>query len=392
MPLTQPSSTQPASAQALAAQLSAAAHAGKTVEVAGGGSKVLAGGPICSCDVQISTLGLNRILHYERNDLTISVEAGLRWSDLQDHLAQHGQMIALDSQFSAHSTVGGVLATDLSGPLRKRFGTARDQVIGMSFALVDGRMVRAGGMVVKNVAGLDLAKLLIGSYGTLAVMTSVNFRVHPKPQGTRTFLFSCRSVEDALNRRDHILNSPLHPWAVELLSPTVSARLGRRGILLAVRAAGSSSVLARYERELAADEQLAGSDDAEFWTLLSNFTSDFLCRNPSAVVIRLTTPPSKLGGLLRHGSLSYLSQAGSGITDAYFDAWPVAAPFWALAQQEKWRAVIAFAPNSIRSSQNPLWLRSGSPAFDHGFAMMEKVKLMFDPGKLLNPKRLYGCF
>src|SRR3569833_2365954 len=118
------------------------------------------------------------LLHYEPNDLTVSVEAGTRWSELQKTLAKNRQRIALDPPFAADATVGGVVASNTSGPLRKQFGTARDLVIGMQFATLEGKLVRTGGMVVKNVAGLDMGKLMVGSFGTLAVITSVNFRLH----------------------------------------------------------------------------------------------------------------------------------------------------------------------------------------------------------------------
>src|SRR5581483_1665562 len=188
-------------------------------------------GPDPHADLVISAAGLRRVLQYEPNDLTISVEAGMRFGELQAVLAERGQMIALDPPFCTQATVGGVIAANSSGSMRQAFGTARDLVIGMSFAMLDGKIVKTGGMVVKNVAGLDMGKLMIGSFGTLAAITSVNFRLHSRPEQMRTFVFSFDSLDAAIEKRDAILGSVLQPTAIDLVSSD--------GYLLAVRAGGS---------------------------------------------------------------------------------------------------------------------------------------------------------
>ena len=380
---------QPSTQQELVTLLQNASGRGQTIRLRGNNSKCLAAGPVLSADVTISTLGLNRILQHERDDLTISVEAGMRFSELQKYLRQHSQMIALDPPFSADATVGGIVAADSSGPLRKRFGTVRDQVIGLTLVTVDGRIVKAGGMVVKNVAGLDISKLMIGSFGTLAAIASVNLRVHPRPAATETFLFSFRDVEAALARRDQITLSPLTPISIELFSPTAAARLNRRHFLLAVRAAGSSTVLARYARELTPDETLSGNDDAAFWNLTANYTSDFLARNPNGTVLRLGTPLTALAELFRIGSGTYVSHAASGITYAYCNGWQSCQILWAAASKAGWSVVIAFAPDAVRA-EKALWPTPLSAERANDFAMMKQVKSMFDPGSLLNRSRLYG--
>ncbi len=381
---------QPSSAEKLAEQLKSYVEAGQRVALFGNNSKLLAAGPVLESDVQISTLALSRVLNYERNDLTVSVEAGMRFSALQEFLQANDQMIALDPPFFDECTLGGVIATDYSGPLRRRFGTARDQVIGMSFATLDGRLVRAGGMVVKNVAGLDMAKLLIGSFGTLAAITSVNLRVHPRPKQVRTFVFSFRTVGDAVEKRNQVVQSVFAPWAIELFSPPAAVRLGHRGVVLAIRAAGSSAVLDRFSTELACDSVLSGEEDHAFWRLASNFTSDFLTGNPSGIVVRLGTALSDIAAIFQLGSGAYVSHAGSGITDAYFTSWQAVPPLWSLAQQKKWDAVVAFAPSAIRQEKK-LWLRSSAAGASSGFGMMGRLKQMFDPANLLNRSRLYGC-
>ena len=139
-------------------------------------------GPIEPADEQVSTSALGRVLQYEPRDLTISVEAGLPWRELTRVLAENRQMVPLDPPFGADATVGGVVASNSCGPRRRLYGSARDLVIGMKFATLEGKVVQSGGMVVKNVAGLDMAKLMIGSFGTLAAIAVVNFKVQPMPE------------------------------------------------------------------------------------------------------------------------------------------------------------------------------------------------------------------
>ena len=123
-------------------------------------------GPVSDAAVRISTTELKKVLSYEPQDLTVSVEAGLPWPEFAAILAANHQMVPLDPPFAAGATVGGVVAANSNGPRRRLYGTARDLVIGMKFATLEGKIVQSGGMVVKNVAGLDMAKLMIGSFGT----------------------------------------------------------------------------------------------------------------------------------------------------------------------------------------------------------------------------------
>src|SRR5437762_11644002 len=129
----------PASAKDLAEALHQASSNARTVAVVGNDSKHLMGGPVLSTDLTISTAGLRRVLKYEPNDLTISVEAGMPFRELQEHLGRRKQMIALDPPFSGAATVGGVVASNGNGPMRRGFGTGRDRVIGMTFAMLDGK-------------------------------------------------------------------------------------------------------------------------------------------------------------------------------------------------------------------------------------------------------------
>src|SRR5260370_15307669 len=120
-------------------------------------------------------------------------------------------MIPLDPPFSDNATAGGILAANVRGPRRRLYGTARDMVIGMTFATLEGKLIRTGGMVVKNVAGLDMGKLMIGSFGTLAAIAIVNFRVHPVPPATRTYILEFDSIAALMAARDAVLKNQLQP-------------------------------------------------------------------------------------------------------------------------------------------------------------------------------------
>lgn len=379
----------PTSADEMSQALQHAASQSQTLTIVGNNSKRLMAGPVSSADVLISTAGLRRILQYERNDLTISVESGLPFSELQSLLAKQGQMIALDPPLAAQATVGGVVASNSSGPLRRGFGTARDLVIGMTFATLEGKLVKTGGMVVKNVAGLDMGKLMIGSFGTLAVITSVNFRVHPLPPETRTFLFAFPDLESATQKRNAIVGSVLQPMALDLITPPAAMRLGLRGYVVAVRAGGSRPVLNRYTRELPGGEELSGQQESAFWQSISDFSPDFLRRQPGGVVLRISSVLSDIGPLLKLVSGAAISRAASGVTYVYLTTWQGVPALWAAAAEHGWSAVIEFASDEIRGAKD-LWLQRSSDRGSDTFAIMDRVKQMFDPNRLLNRSRLYA--
>jgi glycolate oxidase FAD binding subunit len=182
-------------------------------------------------DVVVSTAGLDRVLEHEAGDLTSIVEAGVRLRDLNERLAEHGQMLALDPP--GNPTIGACLAANLSGPRRHRYGTPRDVVLGVTVVLADGTIASSGGKVVKNVAGYDLGKLFCGSEGRLGLIARVALRLHPLPEASRTLVVPVRSAEDAEAKSRAILRAPVAPSAVDLLWPGRLAVLfegGRRGV------------------------------------------------------------------------------------------------------------------------------------------------------------------
>ncbi len=180
----------------------------RTIRLGGCFSKDRLGGAVVPADATVSTSSMRRVLQYEPHDLTISVEAGMPFRELEKLLASNRQMLPLDPPWP-ESTVGGVVAANLSGPRRRLYGTARDMIIGMTFATLEGKLIRSGGKVVKNVAGLDMAKLMVGSFGTLAAIAIVNFKVFPMPEGSRTFVMNFTTAAEAFAERDRILRSVL---------------------------------------------------------------------------------------------------------------------------------------------------------------------------------------
>jgi len=197
----------------------------------------------------LTTEGLDRILEHEAGDLTCTVEAGIRLSTLNAALSRHGQRLSLDPP--GDPTVGALLAENLSGPLRHRFGAPRDLVLGVTLVLADGTVASAGGKVVKNVAGYDLARLVCGSRGTLALIARASFRLHPVPRSTRTLVIE---TTDATAVVGVLVRSQLQPSALDVLHPG----------LVAVLFEGSERAV---ERQLAAARELVGGIETgpELW-------------------------------------------------------------------------------------------------------------------------------
>jgi glycolate oxidase FAD binding subunit len=155
------------------------------VRFVGGGTKVHWGAPTEPA-LELSTLGLDRVVEHNAGDLTAVLETGVKLADAQALFAAEGQMLALDPPDPGGTTIGGLVATADSGPLRSRYGAARDLVLGMTVALSDGTVAKAGGKVIKNVAGYDLPKLFTGAFGTLGAILELSVRLHPLAPGTAT--------------------------------------------------------------------------------------------------------------------------------------------------------------------------------------------------------------
>jgi glycolate oxidase FAD binding subunit len=206
---------EPASAEDVAASLASAAKQRLSVVLRGGGTKMGWGRTPQSVDIVLSTKRLDAVVAHEHADLTATVQAGARLDEVNRVLARHGQWLPIESAFD-ESTIGGAIATNDSGPLRHRYGTPRDLLIGIRLALTDGRLIKAGGNVVKNVAGYDLGKLISGSHGSLAAIVSATFKLMPQPGASSTLVADFERGDALVAALAAITSSQLEAAAIEV--------------------------------------------------------------------------------------------------------------------------------------------------------------------------------
>jgi glycolate oxidase FAD binding subunit len=379
---------QPSTCEELCESLRSASASRRTIELFGGNSKHLMAGSVAPAQVRISTARMKSLLQYEPRDLTVSVESGMPFAELNATLARNRQMIPLEGPYCDSATVGGVVAANISGARRRLYGTARDLVIGMKFATLEGKLVQSGGMVVKNVAGLDMGKLLIGSFGTLAAIVSVNFKLTPRPAVARTILFAFEDLRTALEARNAVIRGVLNPVAVEILNPILSAQIGLKNFTLALIFAGNQAVIDRSIREvsdLGPARPLAVDDEQRFWNSLHAVTPRFLEKfREGAAVVRVSTTLAQCGEALESVEGPAHAHAASGVVRGWFTRPDAAARYAADAVKRGWKAVVEFSSESVRPNLT-LWPEPG-----RDFAIMKEIKRMFDPENLLNRGRLFG--
>lgn len=357
----------PTSESELRDALMSAANAGGPIALGGNRSKHRMSAAAFEPAAVITTGCMRRVLQYEPRDLTVSVQAGLPWAELSAMLAEHRQMVPLDPPYFDHATVGGVVSANCVGPRRRGYGGVRDFVIGMTFATLDGKLAKSGGMVVKNVAGFDMAKLMIGSFGTLAALAVVNFKLAPTPEATRTFVLQFKTAAECAAARDAVIRGVLQPSAIDAFNPAAAKRIGLDGFVLLLQAGGNQPMLNRYARELHDARMFDGEAEHELWTAVREFTPDFVAEHADVRVARVPAKLTETAHLLNLPDPVYV-RAGTGT--AYIHLADGAAP------------------------KHPYVFEYGAPGwngvFGSDFAMMESVKRLFDPKGILNPGRLYG--
>lgn len=386
-----PDALAPSDVEGLREQLAAAGTAGASIEIGGAFSKRAMGGPVEPADVTISTSNLNRLLAYEPADLTVSVEAGMSYKQLTATLAANNQFLPLDPPFGDNATVGGILATNTSGPRRRRYGTARDMLIGLQFATVEGKLVKSGGMVVKNVTGLDMGKLLIGSYGTLGAMVTANFKVFPSPEHSATLAFVSSDVDALLELRRSILQGILQPVAIDWLNELAAEGVGlEAGHALLVEVSGSAATIERYRRDLTTLRSAGISVDeidGAIWQGVREFASRALTARPDGAVIRVSTTASRIGELVRiAGELGapMVVRAGNGVGYLSLDGLEGVRAGLARLRDDGFLAVVESGSEAVRRELE-LWR-----APEAELAVMRRIKADFDPGSLLSRGRLFG--
>lgn len=282
------------------------AHAhGLVVAPAGGFTKQHVGSPPERVDIILETTRLTAVEHYDAGDLTIGVGAGTAVAQVEQMVAANRQIFPLDVARAERATIGGALATAAHGPLKHGYGGVRDFCIGVRFVTADGKMAKGGGRVVKNVAGYDLMKLLIGSYGTLGVIVGASFKLFPRPSQTRTWICDFANFSEAVEFRDFLLRSALMPMCLELVSPDAQALLADQAAAdeawrIGVRAGGSDSVLGRYRRELggAVTREVEGETETQFWKRLAEFPEVVFERQHNAVLLSLSLPLQSVAGAI----------------------------------------------------------------------------------------------
>jgi glycolate oxidase FAD binding subunit len=397
----------------------------------GARTKAGIGAPPARYDLALDLARLDRVVAYDPDDLTLGVEAGIPLARLAGLLAAQKQHVPLAVPFAALTTVGGTIASGVDSPLRQLYGTARDFVLGIEFVTGEGNRVKSGGRVVKNVAGYDLHKLLIGSLGTLGVITRVNFRTFPQPLASRGFLASFTSLGDALQLRRRIVESPLAPLTLEILSPEVARTFAEREPLtlgeaipsaapwlsgaewtLAAAFGGHEPLLARYAGDLArmAEESHAARaavlGDAErpaVWGRLREAIPLLLEASPAATMVKMAMVPAAFAAAVERArqiaarnelpAAQLLRAAGA----VYVALLPPEKGEETIARLARAVEELRQAATELEASALVEWCPAelkrrvdvwGTPRGD--VELMRRLKKVFDPAGILSPGRFYG--
>jgi glycolate oxidase FAD binding subunit len=350
----------------------------------GGGTAAAVGMPAPRAGLVLGLRRLDRVVEHEPGDLTVIVEAGRTFAALQATLRERGQWLSLDPPDDARATIGGVLATNASGPRRQLYGTARDLLIGLTVITADGALVRGGGKVVKNVAGYDLPKLFVGSYGTLGVIVEVTVRLRPRPDDERLVAVPFERLKDAGAAVRALMASDLIPNAVEVLD-------------------GVPEQVAWQIAELPRVVAAAGEPRAlssETWPRLARAAADAFS---ASVVMRLSVLPTQVAEVMEQGrarardrglSSAWTAHAGVGVVTAALSLDGGRQDVAAVAEIVRaWREIArAFAGFAVLDAA-PLAVKEAVGVWDDAGGagrIMRRIKEELDPKNVLNPGRFVG--
>ena len=406
----------PTSAEQVAQALECAAGHDLAVIACGGRTRLGIGNPPTRYDVALCTRNLSKVRYYEPADLTAGVGAGMTLNDFQNLLKPDGLWLPLDPSGSGQASLGGVVATNASGPLRHSYGAPRDMVVGMQIATTAGKLIRTGGRVVKNVAGYDLGKLMVGSYGTLGIITEVNLKLFPLPPERQTFVLRTGTLGIARDLRRSILKSPIDPLRMVLLDAETGRSVdsgvprdradGEPEIWL--EAGGSKSVIERTWRELDALGRAVGAKvqtkDREgaqgAWQVISDFSNWLRKTYPGAVVLQSTMPIASSEEFLSLAQqeaqnekvrMASVIQSGVGILSlGLLDSSNTSQMVGLIGRIRKaaesvgGTLVVVSAVAEVKA-QIDAW---GTP--EGGFGLMRKMKAAWDPKGILAPGRFVG--
>ncbi|HEU5447917.1 MAG TPA: FAD-binding oxidoreductase, partial [Acidimicrobiia bacterium] len=347
---------QPTSYEDAAEVLRAAAGDGRTIRFRGAGTKLGWGRPVPEPELELCTGGLDRVLEHNAGDFTAVLQAGVPLAVAQEAFASAGQMLALDPPLSpwgsagddaaveaadAGATIGGIVATNDSGPLRHRYGGVRDLVVGVTVVLSDGTIARAGGKVIKNVAGYDLGKLYAGAFGTLGLIAEVTVRLHPRPARTATVVARSGAAEQLAAGASMLAHAPLEADCLDLWWDA-STGGGESGAVLARFA--SADPMPRVEEAAALLRKVGGlavdveTDDSSCWEAQR-------AGQRGDLVVKVSALPAALPALMptvRAAGGTLVARAGLGLAWVQLPVGP--APGEVVAAVEELRRLVAPAP------------------------------------------------
>ena len=373
----------PGDAQQIAEVVHFAQTSGLAVVPTGGGTKLDWGNPV-AFDIRLSMARMHALHEHAWQDMTCTVQAGLTWTAMQNELARHGQMVALDPLWPDQATVGGIVATNDSGALRLKYGGLRDLILGMTIVLADGTIAKTGGKVVKNVAGYDLHKLMTGSFGTLAVIAQVNFRLHPIEKHARTWTAVAQNADPTT------FADPLRALMDSQLSlSSVQIRASRHESALDIRIAAVPACLDEYGARI--KDFFAGFAITVVNEGVWNARQQLFNAN-DAVILKLSVLPTEVCAvtreLLQTANATLVAYA-NGLVTVALDSASGAATTWV----EHLRTRASRSGGSVVALRIPDALRGKVDVWGPGsdaLPLMQEIKRRFDPGRTLNPGRCWG--
>jgi len=379
-----PALLEPSDAATAAALVAESAARGAPLLVRGGGTKLAWTAPSSAPATVLSTRLLNRPIQHFAGDLVATLPAGVTLAEANAALGRERQWLPLDPPHGDRATIGGIVAANDSGPRRQQYGAPRDLIIGVEVALADGRVARAGGRVVKNVAGYDLSRLLCGSFGALGVITSATFKLTPLPAASTTLVVTPRDVSHAQELAAGIAVAPLTPTALEVavFPPQLLVRFETTA-----QAAARQSALAReiVERSGAAAVVVDAENEAQVWRDHADAVW-----SGGGTIVKVSVLPTEVASTLgdlelartHRVALAAIGRIALGVLYVRLDgdAAAQAAVITALRRRAAVRqgsVVVLDAPTEVRALV-PAWeINPGA------FGVMRAVKQRFDPHGVL---------
>ena len=373
----------PADATECAELLAAAARERRTVRILGSNTKAYVG-DVVATDIEIGTSRLGGVIDHEPADLTVTVGAGMRIAELAQVLERAGQFLPLDPPHADEATVGGVIAANSNGFWRARYGAVRDLLIGTRIALADGSVTRAGGRVVKNVAGYDLDKLLVGSFGTLGVIVEATFKVLPLPTASDGLVARFARSVDAFGAADAIVRG------ASRVEACVVERSEGTAWRLAVQARGNAATVKRAIEDARRESAIRQGETSELGAAFAALR-ELPARATEGALVRVSLPiaasPAYADTAARLPSLDALvADAASGVIRAHLLGDDDAVVRDAEALLVAARVVGGAGRIERRAEQLRPRLQTW-PTRPNGDFLMRRIKEAFDPAGVLEPGR-----